>query len=224
MQSLDTVVKQGKVLYLGISDTPAWIVSKANEYARQNGIRQFSVYQGRWSAENRDFERDIIPMCASEGMGLAPWGALGGGKFKSAEARKNTESGRGGTEFSEAQIRISDVLEGIAKKNSTQITSVALSYVMHKAPYVFPIIGGRKVEHLKGNIEGLTLSLTDDDIKEIEGANEFDIGFPQNFLGGPGGVKTPNDLWLMTTMAESQQHVAPPKVCYSISISTIHKC
>lgn len=62
MQSLNVMVAQGKVLYLGISDTPAWIVSKANEYARQNGLRQFSVYQGRWSAEHRDFERDIIPM------------------------------------------------------------------------------------------------------------------------------------------------------------------
>jgi aryl-alcohol dehydrogenase-like predicted oxidoreductase len=63
MQSLNTMVLQGKVLYLGVSDTPAWVVSKANEYARQNGMRQFSVYQGRWSAEHRDFERDIIPMC-----------------------------------------------------------------------------------------------------------------------------------------------------------------
>lgn len=65
MQSLNTMVAQGKVLYLGISDTPAWVVSKANEYARQNGLRQFSVYQGRWSAEHRDFEREIIPMCAA---------------------------------------------------------------------------------------------------------------------------------------------------------------
>jgi aryl-alcohol dehydrogenase-like predicted oxidoreductase len=63
MQSLNAMVLAGKVLYLGISDTPAWVVSKANEYARQNGLRQFSVYQGRWSAEHRDFERDIIPMC-----------------------------------------------------------------------------------------------------------------------------------------------------------------
>jgi aryl-alcohol dehydrogenase-like predicted oxidoreductase len=67
MQSLNIMVNQGKVLYLGISDTPAWIVSKANEYARQNGLRQFSVYQGRWSAEHRDFERDIVQMCAAEG-------------------------------------------------------------------------------------------------------------------------------------------------------------
>jgi len=68
MQSLNHLVTAGKVLYLGASDTPAWVVSKANEYARNHGLRQFSVYQGRWSASERDFEREIIPMCREEGV------------------------------------------------------------------------------------------------------------------------------------------------------------
>lgn len=206
MQSLNHLVAAGKVLYLGISDTPAYIVSKANEYARQNGLRQFSVYQGRWSAEHRDFEREIIPMCRDEGMGLAPWGALGGGNFKSEEQRNSQEKGRNMGEASEAAIKISKILEQIAKKKNTQITSVALAYVMQKTPYVFPIVGGRKIDHLKGNIEGLSLELSADDFKEIEGAVPFDIGFPMNFLGGPDGVKSPNDVWLMG-MSGSQQHL-----------------
>lgn len=209
MQSLNTVVTQGKVLYLGISDTPAWVVSKANEYARQNGFRQFSVYQGRWSAEYRDFEREIIGMCASEGMGLAPWGALGSGHFKTDEQRKSQE-GRKFGEASEAAIKISKVLEKIANAKGVQLTSVALAYVMQKTPYVFPIVGGRKIEHLKGNIEGLTIQLSAEDIEEIESANEFDIGFPLGFLGGPHGVKSPTDIWL-TNMAGHQQHVAAPQ-------------
>ena len=85
MQGLDVLVKQGKVLYLGISDTPAWVVSKANQYARDHGMQQFSVHQGRCSASSRDLEREIIPMCASENMGICPWGALGGGNFKTPE-------------------------------------------------------------------------------------------------------------------------------------------
>lgn len=68
MQSLNQLVAAGKVLYLGISDAPAWVVSKANEYARNHGLRQFSVYQGKWSAASRDFERDIIPMAKDEGV------------------------------------------------------------------------------------------------------------------------------------------------------------
>jgi aryl-alcohol dehydrogenase-like predicted oxidoreductase len=85
MQSLDHLVKAGKVLYLGASDTPAWVVAKANQYARDHGLRQFSVYQGLYSAAKRDAEREILPMVRDEGMAFAPWGALGGGKFKTKE-------------------------------------------------------------------------------------------------------------------------------------------
>lgn len=80
MQSLNTLVQQGKVLYLGISDTPAWVVCKANAYAREHGLRPFSVYQGRYNAMMRDLERDIIPMCRDEGMAIHPWGVLGSGQ------------------------------------------------------------------------------------------------------------------------------------------------
>ncbi|KAI9158297.1 Norsolorinic acid reductase A [Paramyrothecium foliicola] len=200
MQSLNQLVLSGKVLYLGISDTPAWVVSKANEYARNHGLRQFSVYQGLWSASNRDFERDIIPMCHAEGMGLAPWGALGGGKFKSSEQRQaqasRTREGRN-VEASDREIKISEVLESIAKRKNTVITSIALSYVMHKSPYVFPIVGGRKVEHLKGNIEALSLQLDPEDIKEIESAAPFDLGFPHSMLWGTKVPENPQQVKLL---------------------------
>lgn len=79
MQSLNTLVQQRKVLYLGISDTPAWMVVKANCYAREHGLRPFSVYQGPLSAQVRDMERDIIPMCQDEGMAIQPFGVMGSG-------------------------------------------------------------------------------------------------------------------------------------------------
>ncbi|KAL2356743.1 aldo/keto reductase [Cryomyces antarcticus] len=181
MQSLNAMVNAGKVLYLGVSDTPAWIVSKANEYARNHGLRQFSVYQGRWNAAKRDFERDIIPMCEAEGMGMAPWGALGSGNFKSAEQREASDGRQMGGP-SEVDIKVSEKLEEIAKKKNTLITSIAMAYVMHKAPYVFPIVGGRKIDHLKGNIEALGIELSKEEIDEIDDAAPFDVGFPLNFL------------------------------------------
>ncbi|ETI24632.1 hypothetical protein G647_04001 [Cladophialophora carrionii CBS 160.54] len=79
MQSLNYLVQQRKVLYLGVSDTPAWVVVKANAYARHLGLRPFSVYRGRWSAAERDLERDIVPMCKDEGMDITVWGGLGSG-------------------------------------------------------------------------------------------------------------------------------------------------
>jgi aryl-alcohol dehydrogenase-like predicted oxidoreductase len=85
MQSLDHLVKAGKVLYLGASNTPAWVVAKANQYARDHGLRQFSVYQGLYNAAKRDAEREILPMVRDEGMAFASYQAIGGGKFKTKE-------------------------------------------------------------------------------------------------------------------------------------------
>lgn len=182
MQSLNHLVAQGKVLYLGISDTPAWIVSKANQYARDHNLRPFSVYQGQWSAADRDFERDIIPMCRDEGMAIAPWGALGGGQFKTEKQRKEAESGRGGAAAPEHKIKLSETLERIANKKNTALTSIALAYVMHKTPNVYPIVGGRNLKHLKSNIEALSIELSEEEIDEIETTVPFDVGFPMKFL------------------------------------------
>ena len=181
MQSLNRAVQSGKVLYLGISDTTAWVVSKANQYARDHGLAQFVVFQGQWNALLRDMERDILPMCRDEGMAIAPWGALGGGKFKTAEQRESNEGRRLG-EPTDGDVAMSSVLEKIAKKHNTIITSVALAYVMHAAPNVYPIVGGRKVEHFKGNIEALKLRLDDEDMKMIVEASGWHPGFPQSFL------------------------------------------
>jgi aryl-alcohol dehydrogenase-like predicted oxidoreductase len=196
MHALDDLVKARKVIYLGISDTPAWLVVKMNCYARQQGLRQFSLYQGQWNASMRDFERDIIPMCMDEGMALAPWGALGSGYFKTKEQLEARTDGRNLSYImSGKEEQVSLALDKIAKRKNTLITSVALAYVMHKAPYVFPIVGGRKVEHLKGNIEALSLRLSEEDIKEIESAYPFEIGFPNKFLsGGDTWVQGPQDI------------------------------
>ncbi|KAJ3349206.1 hypothetical protein HDU83_000682 [Entophlyctis luteolus] len=202
MRSLHALVLSGKVLYLGISDTPAWIVSSANRYARDHALTPFVVYQGRWSAADRDFEREIISMARAEGMALAPWGALGGGKFKSAEDRAK-EDGRKNAPRPR-HLAVSAVLETIAKRKDTLITSIALAYVMHKAPYVFPIVGGRKVEHIKANIEALSLELSKEDIAEIESAFDFEVGFPYDMLFEERGnikydaTKTTSDIWLVS--------------------------
>lgn len=126
MHGLNSLVTAGKVLYLGVSDTPAWIVVKANDYARAHGLRPFSVYQGKWNAGYRDMEREIIPMCRDQGMGLAPWAPLGGGKFKTEEARKAAQgdSSNRGAELSEHDVKISDALEKVAKRKGGTLHAV----------------------------------------------------------------------------------------------------
>ncbi|GKT89594.1 aryl-alcohol dehydrogenase [Colletotrichum tofieldiae] len=198
MDSLHILVEQGRVLYLGASDTPAWVVSAANTYAKAHGKTPFSVYQGRWNVLIRDVERDIIPMARHFGMALCPWDVLGGGKLQSKkqleERRKAGEGLRSmfGPDQTDDQLKASEVLEQVAKEHGTEsIQQIALAYVMQKARYVFPIVGGRKIEHLEDNIKALSIRLTEEQIQRIEGFKNFDIGFPMNFIlddpreGGP---------------------------------------
>jgi aryl-alcohol dehydrogenase-like predicted oxidoreductase len=193
MDALHILVQQGKVCYLGISDTPAWIVSAANEYATAHGKTPFSIYQGRWNIMIRDMERDIIPMARHYGMALAPWDVLGGGKFqtkKALEERKKQGDGmrslmgdrnQGQTETEE---KFSEALAKVASEHGIEsVTAVALAYVMCKTPNVFPIIGGRKVEHLKDNIQALSIKLTDKQIEYLESIKPFVAEFPVNFVG-----------------------------------------
>jgi aryl-alcohol dehydrogenase-like predicted oxidoreductase len=187
MHSLNDLVVAGKVLYLGISDTPAWVVTKANQYARDHGLRQFVVYQGLWNAAIRDFERDIIPMCKDEGMALLPYGTLGQGRFQteaSFKEREKNNPGRKGKPPTTAERAVSKVMETLSVEKKTAVTSIAMAYVMQKAPYVFPLVGGRKVEHIKGNIDALWVDLSEEDVAKIDEANKFDPGFPHTFLSG----------------------------------------
>jgi aryl-alcohol dehydrogenase-like predicted oxidoreductase len=138
----------------------------------------------------RDFEREVIPMARHFGMALAPWDAMGGGKFKTKkEIEERKAQGEGlrsilSSDQSEEEAAISAALEKVANEHGIKsLTAVALAYVMAKAPNVFPLVGGRKVEHLKENIQGLSLRLTAAQVEYLEGQTRFDVGFPGNFIG-----------------------------------------
>jgi len=184
MQGLNNLVKMGKVLYLGVSDTPAWIITKCNQYARDHGLAPFVLYQGRWSVKDRDLERDLLPMCRAEGMGIAPWGAIGQGAFQRKADQGKSKDGRSAKPLSETEVKVSAALEKLADQLGVEsITAVALAYVMAKYPYVYPIIGGRKIEHLKGNMQALDVHLTDEQVQELDELLPFDYGQPMTQFG-----------------------------------------
>ncbi|BCS24397.1 putative aryl-alcohol dehydrogenase Aad14 [Aspergillus puulaauensis] len=190
MDSLHVLVQQGKVLYLGISNAPAWVVAAANCYARASGKTPFSIYQGRWNVLRRDLEREILPMARHFGMAIAPWDSIGGGKFQSKrqlEARQKAgESLRsiGPVAQSEDEVRVSEALEKVAAEHGVEsVTTIALAYVMSKAPYVFPVVGGRKIEHLQDNIRALDIRLTQAQIDYLESVKPLSAGYPADYIG-----------------------------------------
>ncbi|KFY11293.1 hypothetical protein V491_07271 [Pseudogymnoascus sp. VKM F-3775] len=170
MDSLHILVQQGQVLCLGFSDTPAWV--------------------GRWNILIRDFEREIIPMARQFGMALAPWDVMDGGKLQTKKAlEERKKAGEGLRSLihhgqNEKEVRMSEALATLASEHGIEsVTAISIAYVMSKAPYVFPMVGGRKVEHLKDNIQALKIRLTPKQIAYLEGFKPFDVGFPNNFLG-----------------------------------------
>ncbi|THW09240.1 Aldo/keto reductase [Aureobasidium pullulans] len=185
MRHLHTLVMARQVLYLGISDTPAWIVVKANAFARQHGLTPFSVYQGKWNAGMRDMEAELIPMCEDEGLAIVPWAALGQGQLLTKAQRKeraNDPDARQGYHGNEQTIKISAACEEIAKLKNTTLQAVALAYLFAQSTYVFPIVGVQTVEHVKAMPDALRITLTPEEIAKIQDAAPFDPLFPMSFL------------------------------------------
>ncbi|KAJ7904805.1 aryl-alcohol dehydrogenase [Mycena leptocephala] len=178
MDGLHHLVAAGKVLYLGISGSPAWFIVKANEYAKANGKTPFVVCQMPYSVTQRDIEREILPMCRHEGMALTLWNVLATGHIRSdADEEQRQASGELGRHVMGPWLRTADekkmcaALEVVAQQvGAKHITAVAIAYTLAKAPFMYPIIGGRK------------------QIAYIEGILPFDSGFPSNYSGTYGGA------------------------------------
>ncbi|TPX34513.1 hypothetical protein SmJEL517_g02846 [Synchytrium microbalum] len=189
MQSLNHLVRSGKVLYLGASDMPAWVVAAANTYAREHALAPFVIYQGKWNLAEREFERDILPMVRAFGMALAPWSVLMAGTTKTEE---QNDAGKGREHIFPRSARKNETIKNVlaaidvvAKELGATRQQVCIAYCIKKEPQTFPILGGRKATHLASNMLGLSFvsKLTAKHMKDLEAASDFDIGFPHDFVG-----------------------------------------
>ncbi|KAK0429775.1 NADP-dependent oxidoreductase domain-containing protein [Armillaria borealis] len=143
VNSLHILVLQGKVLYLGISDFPAWFITQANTQALQQGKSPFVIYQGRGNLVEQSFEREIIPMARPFGLALVPWDVLGGETC--ARTRKKSAAGLG--RKGEPCLAIAGRNEGRTRRRclklwNTPLKSLVRRIFVLKTPYVFALIGG----------------------------------------------------------------------------------
>ena len=184
MTHLHKYIMSNQVLYLGASDFPAWVVVKANDYARSHGLTPFSVYQGRWNAAYRDMEAEIIPMCEDQGMAVVSWAALGGGQLMSSEQRKKVADDARADVYCSPQedIAVCDAIEQIAKSKDCSFQAVALAYLYAQSTYVFPIVGVQTVEHVKAMADALKISLSAEESRAIQKAKKFRPIFPTDYL------------------------------------------
>jgi len=184
MRALDDLVRAGKVLYVGISDTPAWVVSQANTLADLRGWSRFVAYQGEYSIASRAPERDILPMTDAFDMTFLPWGILEGGeltgKYNSAAQPDEPKRSK---DTSERIKTIAAELMKLAYEIGCTPSQVALNWARQRPFHMIPIIGARSEKQLQDNLGCLDFELTGDQIERLNEASPIDFGFPHSFLG-----------------------------------------
>ena len=188
LRALDTLVQQGKVRYLGFSDTPAWKVAQAQTLALLRGWSPLIALQIEYSLLQRTVEGELIPMAQELGLGVTPWGPLRGGalsgKYKRADKGKH-EAGRGArvTSFlDDRTFDLLDLMEKIAGELATTVPRVALAWVQGRAGVASTIIGARTMEQLDDNIGALDVKLTADHVALLDNATTPTLPFPVDML------------------------------------------
>jgi aryl-alcohol dehydrogenase-like predicted oxidoreductase len=191
MRGLDDLISRGLVHYIGISDTPAWIVSQANVMAELRGWSQFVGLQIEYSLIQRAPERDLLPMAKQFGMSVTPWGVLGGGALsgKYINTDKGTAPGRipeNSARRSERANRIAETTVAVAKELEVAPTAVALAWAKRLHQSVIPIIGARTPEQLSNTLENGNLILPQSAIDRLNEVSAIELGFPHDFLVSDG--------------------------------------
>ena len=182
MRALDDLVRAGKVLYVGISDTPAWVVSQANAIAELRGWSRFVAYQGEYSLASRAPERDILPMTRALDMAFTPWGLLEGGEL-TGKYNAPTKEAKRSKDTSPRIKSLAKELMAVAAEVGRTPSQVALNWVRQQPYLVIPILGARSKKQLLDNMGCLDFELTPEQIARLSDGSPIDLGFPHSFLG-----------------------------------------
>ncbi len=183
MRGLDDLIRQGKVNYAAISDTPAWVVAKGNTLAELMGWSQFVALQVEYSLIQRTPERELIPMAKHFGLTVTPWAPLAGGALtgkylRGENGRVKAESNR----RNENSERITRVVMDIATEVGAEPAHVALKWMMQQNFSCIPIVGATKVDQLQQNLRTVDLTLTAEQLNRLDEASKISLGFPGDFF------------------------------------------
>ena len=174
LEALHDVVKSGKARYIGASSMHAWQFCKALVVARQRGWTSFVSMQNHYNLLYREEEREMLPLCASEGIGLVPWSPLARGRLTRhwEEATERTSTDEFGKTLYVSQVeadrRVVERVGEVAEKRGVPRAQIALAWVLHKPPVTAPIVGASKVGHLEDAVAALALKLTPDELEALE--------------------------------------------------------
>jgi len=184
MRGLDDLVSQGKVLYVGVSDTPAWVVSQANTLAELRGWTSFVGLQIRYSLVDRTVERELLPMARALDLAVTPWGVVGSGiltgKYNKDPDTEGRVQMRGGA--TERGLAIAQEVIAVAEEVDATPSQVAIAWVRAGEGNIIPLLGARTRDQLVENLGALEVQLGDDQLNRLNEASAISPGFPHDML------------------------------------------
>ena len=191
LRALDDLVRAGKVLYLGASNYAAYRLTDSQWISKTEHLHRFVALQMQYSLMVRDLEREHIPVCRQFGIGVLPWSPLAAG-FLSGKYARNQPPPRGvrlekwrerfADYDSERGWRTLDAVKAMAKERETVPTAVALAWLLAKPAVTSVIFGARSIEQLDDNLKAADVKLSADDVKRLDDASAFDLGYPYKFI------------------------------------------
>jgi aryl-alcohol dehydrogenase-like predicted oxidoreductase len=175
LAALDHLVHQGKVRYIGASSGYAWQMARSLSLSERNGWARFISMQNHYNLVYREEEREMIPLCLEEGVGLIPWSPLARGRLarttpSPAEGTTRADSDTYAVDLydSPSDLKVIEAVRKVAGELGVQPSEVALAWLLTKRGVAAPIVGATKIQHLESAVRALDVKLTDEQIRAVE--------------------------------------------------------
>jgi aryl-alcohol dehydrogenase-like predicted oxidoreductase len=185
-RGLDDLVRQGKVLYVGISDAPAWWIAQANMLAQLRGWSPFIGLQVEYSLIERTVERELVPVAKALNIGFTAWSPLARGMLTGKyHGDGSSEQGRMSNDMMKDLMpeqkrteRVVAAVKAVSDQTGRSMAQVALAWLRYRPVPVIPIIGARKLSQLQDNLASLELPLSGEQVQALDEASQINLGFP----------------------------------------------
>src|SRR6266571_889214 len=191
MRVLDDQVRAGTVLHVGVSDTPAWVVARANTLADLRGWSPFAGIQVEYSLIERAVERELVPMAHSLDLAVLGWAPLGRGLLTGKYTRDGTPGGEHARlapddpRLNDRNLAIVEAAKAVAGALGARPAAVAIAWLLARSgPVVIPIVGARTAEQLRQTLGGVDLELPGEALSRLSEVSRISLGFPHDFLAG----------------------------------------
>src|SRR4029078_4112730 len=175
LAALDLLVHQGKIRYIGASSGYAWQMAKALSTSERHGWAKFVSMHNHYNLVYREEEREMIPLCLEEGVGLIPWSPLARGRLARTSASPSSGTTRADSDTyavdlydSPSDLKVIEAVRSVAKELGVQPSEVALAWLLQRPGVAAPIVGATRIEHLESAVRAVDVRLTEEHLKAVE--------------------------------------------------------